>query len=78
MIKKSDLIVTAFCQPASGPGWSNCPLWVIVKRDGVLIEECIQPNEQSELMMHLYKLSSAIQTEMMFAIESWRDKKRKN
>lgn len=54
-------IVTAFAEPACGPGWANSPLWVIVKRDdGKMYVECIQPEDQTNQMRLLYPISSYV------------------
>lgn len=34
-------VVTAFAEPAAGPGWANTPVWVILQRaDGTFTREC--------------------------------------
>ena len=64
-------IVTAYAQRASGPGWGNAPIWVIVRdANGVLREECLQPDEQSAAMSWLYEVSQAAHVAMCSAVES--------
>lgn len=71
MITKHDTIVAVAAIPASGPGWSNTPLWVVVKnRDGKLREECLQPEEQGSAVLGLYRIAAAVHTAMVHAIES--------
>jgi len=57
-LRPGDSIVAAYAENASGPGWANSPVWVIV-RDGdhKLRQECIQPSKQTRDMMILYRLS---------------------
>lgn len=59
-------IVAAWAEPASGPGWNNSPLWVLIQEESTLKLrlECFQPNEQTEEMRILYN-SSAVVTEAM-------------
>lgn len=42
---KHDKVVTAYAERASGPGWGNSPIWVIIRSnlDGAYRQECIQP-----------------------------------
>ena len=42
-----DYVLTAWPERASGPGWSNRPLWVVVGTHGsnVFRRECLQPQE---------------------------------
>ena len=60
-LSEHDHILAAYAEPASGPGWSNTPIWVIVRSryDGAIRLECIQPQEQSAEMQVLYRVSSA-------------------
>jgi hypothetical protein len=72
MIKKGEAIVTAFAEYAAGPGWSNRPLWVIVRdADKRLREECIQPSEQTAEMHALFRVSNAAHLAMSGAVETW-------
>ena len=60
-IDKDEYVVTAYAAPASGPGWANAPVWVIVRgRDGALREECIQPDDQSRAMRTLYRIAAEV------------------
>lgn len=69
-IRKDDQIVTAYAQRASGPGWTNCPLWVIVKgADGILREECLQPEDQTAGMATLYNISEAVHLALRQAVK---------
>lgn len=68
--KKGDHVVTAFAEPAAGPGWANSPVWVIVRgQDGALRQECLQPEEQSAAMRALYTVSAAAQAAMTREVE---------
>ena len=72
--REGDFIVTAYAQSAPGPGWGNSPLWVIVRdAAGVLREECIQPEEQTETMHLLYRASADIHTQLCGAILTARE-----
>jgi len=70
-LKKDEHILTAYAQRAAGPGWSNSPVWVIVRGvDGVIRQECLQPDEMSEEMHHLYVVSAAVHGAMTEAVEA--------
>jgi len=71
MILKTEKIVTAFAEYASGPGWANRPLWVIVRgADLRLREECIQPKTQTAEMKALFRVSNAAHEAMKSAVEA--------
>ena len=73
IIGRDDTIVTAYAEPANGPGWANTPLWVIVRdAAGKLRQECIQPGEQTEDMLTLYAFSALLHGRMTRAVEAWR------
>ena len=59
-LKDGDLVVTAWAEHVSGPGWSNHLVWVLVReRGGKLREEAFQPDEQSGDMMVLFGVCAA-------------------
>jgi hypothetical protein len=59
-LQPRETIVTAYAESASGPGWANSPVWVIVRaEDHTLRQECIQPDEQTSEMRILYSVSQA-------------------
>ena len=66
-ITEHDIIITAYASPAQGPGYSNTPLWVVVRdrRDGAYREICLQPDEQSREMLTLYKIAAAVNEELL-------------
>lgn len=53
-------IVCAYAEYASGPGWSNSPLWVIVlnRTTGEMTTECIQPADQTPVIRALFPISA--------------------
>lgn len=68
-MKKTDTIVTAYAERASGPGWANAPLWVIVRGlDGSLRSECLQPDEYGPEIAALYAVSEAAHLSMRGAV----------
>ena len=72
MIKfaKTDHVVTAFAESASGPGWANSPVWLVVRSqlDGTVRVECLQPDEQSAEMRLLYPVCAAANSAMTDAV----------
>ncbi|WP_159086656.1 hypothetical protein [Burkholderia sp. NRF60-BP8] len=67
-IGKDERVITAFAEPAAGPGWSNQPIWVIVRDvNGQIRQECIQPEQQTYEMMLLYRASHELHSAMTMA-----------
>ncbi len=57
-LKKGERVITAYAERASGPGWANAPIWVIIRNvDGSLRQTAIQPDGQTAAMQHLYGVS---------------------
>ena len=69
--QKNDIIITAFAEDCSGPGWSNQIIWVIVSNKGELRTECIHPDERNERMAWLFDCSQVSHISMKNAVESW-------
>ena len=66
MGKNKPYILTAYADPANGPGWSNTPVWIVVQDDsGIIRMECLQPEEQTPAMQTLYCVSAAVNIEMV-------------
>jgi hypothetical protein len=49
VLDENDTILCVYAQAAIGPGWSNTPLWVVVRNscNGDICEVCIQPEQQT-------------------------------
>ena len=76
MIAKTDHIVTAWATLAAGPGWSNSPVWVLLRDGGGKLRvECIQPKGHTIDMAALFGVSAACTTAMVRAVELYRCKK---
>ena len=70
-------VVTAWAEFAEGPGWCNYPLWVLIHlKDGSYAVDCIQPNDQTAELLHLYRVSAAISAEMVGAVRRAREASR--
>ena len=70
LLKDGDTFITAYAQYAKGPGWRNCPVWVIIReRGGALREECLQPEEQGNGIASLYDFSALAHQKMLAAVE---------
>ena len=68
---RTDRIVTAYAQPANGPGWHNRPLYVIVEdRDGKMRSECLQPAEFSRDLELLYGIASVVHGELLKRLDA--------
>ena len=67
----ADRVICAYAEPASGPGWANRPVWVIVQETtGRLRQECLQPSEQTERIRVLYAISAQVHGQMAREAES--------
>lgn len=73
MLKDTDEIVTAFATNCAGPGWANSPLVVIVRRGKKLVEEYIQPNDQTAALIALHGVSSSMHASMLGAVLQYRE-----
>ena len=60
-LNDGDRVVTAWAEHASGPGWSNQIVWVIIRdAQGRLREEGIQPENQTHGMRALFDTAAAV------------------
>lgn len=72
-LKKGESIVTAWAEYCSGPGWSNAPIWVIVRdANKGLREECIQPEDQTPEMLWLFATCASANRSMVAAVNARR------
>lgn len=69
-LSKAERIVCAYAKPWRGQDlWLNAPLWLIVRGDdGVLREECMQPEEQSKDIQMLYATAAAVHAALLDAL----------
>jgi len=76
-ISKTDSIVTAWPEVASGPGWANTLIWVLIKdrRDGVLRMESIQGDEMSYDERLLFPVATGCTASFVAAVKRGFDKK---
>lgn len=59
------VVLAAWAEPASGPGWANAPVRAVVRYpDGRYAEEWLQPDEQSPAVQTLYAASAVITGQM--------------
>lgn len=70
-LNEDDRVVTAWAENASGPGWSNEIIWVLVReRGGKLREVAIQPEERSNGLALLHNISATVSQEMVWAVQA--------
>lgn len=64
--RTEEFVVTAFAAPARGPGWANTPVVVVVQErgGGPTRQVWLQPEQQSETMRTLYRISAEVSVEM--------------
>jgi hypothetical protein len=78
-------VVTAYAEPAAGPGWRNTPLWVVMedldpqaKFGKRMYVDCIQPDEQSNEIRLLYGISHQVHGVMVNECEKIMAERQKN
>ena len=77
-LNQGDTIITAYAQSAAGPGWSNTPLYVIVRdQNHNLREICLQPEEQTREMALLYGISQNIHYSLVGILSKYLNEKRR-
>ena len=70
-LNKHEHIIAVVAEPASGPGWSNTPLWIIVQdSNGKFRRECLQPDEQSHGIRVLYPTAAAVHGSLVKEVEA--------
>jgi hypothetical protein len=70
-LKDQEFIVTVYAKQAKGPGWSNQPLFVLIRdAEGRLREECLQPDEQTAEMKALFNVSATVHDQLVKAVKS--------
>jgi hypothetical protein len=68
-LERGERIIAVVPELAAGPGWSNAPTWVYIKRnDGTLREECIQPEERTPELHALFSPGCAMCGALLFAV----------
>jgi hypothetical protein len=71
-LSKTEYVVTAYAERAAGPGWSNRPLWVVIRdsANGAIRQDCLQPSEQTDEMHLLYNISAEVHAQLKHAVET--------
>lgn len=69
MLEKEENVLFAWTEECKGPGWTNKPVWVLTrKRDQSLRVFAIQPYEQTQRLLDLSGVSSAVNEAMVAAV----------
>lgn len=64
-LEEDDTIVTAWAEKASGPGWYNPLVWVLVRSgSGRIRIDSLQPEEQSREIRTLFLPAAALSEEL--------------
>ena len=66
-LPKGSYIITAYFHNAHGPGWSNCPLWVLYRDERSEVQElCLQPEDwrKDPVLLALAPHAAAMQGEV--------------
>ena len=77
-LAEHERIVAVVPQRAAGPGWANSPTWVHIVdySTGQHREECIQPEERSAALHHLYAVGAAMQAALIEAVPAKKARRR--
>lgn len=69
LLRKGEYVITAWAEPAAGPGWCNAPVCVLLGTpDGTYRKEVLQPEDQTAEMIALYSVSAAASGAMTEAV----------
>jgi hypothetical protein len=68
-LSRGEHIVAVVPEYASGPGWTNWPLWVYIDNKGKLRTECIQPRNQTHEQRLLFALGAQISRQLIASVE---------
>lgn len=68
---QTERLVCVYARPASGPGWRNRPLWVVVENidTGKMGEMCIQPEAQGQEIEALYDIAAEVDKSLCAAVK---------
>ena len=68
-LKRGERVLAVVPEYASGPGWTNTPVWVHIGNiDGTYRSECVQPNEQTAEMLTLFCVGAHLQSALVRAV----------
>lgn len=69
---EQDIILTAYAQTCSGPGWSNSVIVAVIQSRGTpkYRVEYIQPEDQTRDMVVLFAAAAAINKAMIAAVDA--------
>lgn len=74
LLNPGEHVIAAWAEPASEPGWAR-PVWALVRNlNGELRTVCLQPNEQTEEILTLYRISVAVHFGMTSAVRRLLDR----
>lgn len=73
VLESDEYVLAIVPEYASGPGWSNRPLWVYIARRATgttlsVREECLQPEEWTREINALFPILAAAHGAMMRAV----------
>lgn len=70
-LKIGERVEAAWAEPASGSGWCNWPVrYLVTGVDGKLRIECLQPDQQSAEILHLYAVAAETHKALTRAVVS--------
>lgn len=66
------VVMAAWAELASGPGWANHPLWVLVRyADGRYDLKCMQPEDHSPTVAALYAIGANVHQQLTAEATRW-------
>lgn len=71
-LQKFDVIMGAWAEAPSGPGWKNQLIWVVIYNSatGQHRVEALQPDKQTMEMLSLFKVCLAASKELIRAVKN--------
>lgn len=73
-LEPGERVVTAWAERASGPGWTNMPLYVLIgNSNGAYRIETLQPEDwgRDAGFVALYNVAESAHTAMLTAVRCW-------
>ena len=73
VLSDSTNLVAAWAEVAKGPGWKNSIIWYLTynRFKGEYKLECLQPNEQTEIMRGMHKIAALVTDELTDKVQAF-------
>ena len=66
-LKQDETIIAVVPEYCNGPGWSNTPIWLVIRDSSDIYRRvCLQPEEQTQLMRDTFKIAAAMSDMLLY------------